>query len=525
MVASRSKNVLLVVVDQWRGDFVPALGTAPFLRTPNLDRLCREGVTFANHFTTAVPCGPARASLLTGLYLMNHRAVQNTVPLDARHFNLGQALRLVGYDPALIGYTTTTPDPRTTGPRDPRFTTLGDLMEGFRSVGAFEPAMDGYFGWLAHKGYMLPERCEDVWLPEGMDAEPGVTDRPSRLPAELSDSAFFTERALTYLKGKGRNPWFLHLGYYRPHPPFVAPAPYHAMFSAADMPAPVRRATWQEEAAQHPLLDHYLRAVQQGSFFRGASGPAHLLGDAAIRQTRATYCGLIAEIDHCLGQVFAHLDETGQWDDTLVIFTSDHGEQLGDHWLLGKIGYHDESFRIPLVVKDVGANPRAGQIERAFTESVDVMPTILAALGGDIPRACDGRDLSPLLRRGPPADWRGFAFFEYDFRDIFYSAPESALGLAMDDSSLCAVQDASAKYVHFAALPPIFFDLARDPHAFDDLAADPSRAAEVRDWAQAALSHRMRHADRTLTHFRASPQGLQDRSLPPPPAPLAQTAQ
>ncbi|MEY4795505.1 MAG: hypothetical protein RL724_2441, partial [Pseudomonadota bacterium] len=96
------KNVLLIVVDQWRADFVPHLG-ADFLRTPNLDRLCREGVTFRNHVTNAVPCGPARASLLTGLYLMNHRAVQNTVPLDARHTNLAKQLRLLGYDPALIG--------------------------------------------------------------------------------------------------------------------------------------------------------------------------------------------------------------------------------------------------------------------------------------------------------------------------------------------------------------------------------------------------------------------------------------
>jgi arylsulfatase A-like enzyme len=107
---------------------------------------------------------------------MHHRAVQNTVPLDARHMNLGKALRNAGYDPALIGYTTTTPDPRTTGPRDPRFTTLGDLMDGFRSVGAFEPNMEGYFGWLAHQGYTLPARRADVWLPEGEDAVPGATD-------------------------------------------------------------------------------------------------------------------------------------------------------------------------------------------------------------------------------------------------------------------------------------------------------------------------------------------------------------
>lgn len=506
------RNVLLIVVDQWRSDFVPALG-ADFLRTPNLDRLCREGVTFRNHVTATVPCGPARASLLTGLYLMNHRAVQNTVPLDARHMNLGKALRLIGCDPALIGYTTTTPDPRATGPRDPRFTSLGDLMDGFRAVGAFEPTMDGYFGWLAQQGHRLPERREDIWLPEGEDAAPGATNRPCRIPAELSDSAYFTERALAYLKGKGSKPWFLHLGYYRPHPPFVAPAPYHAMYRPGDMPAPVRRDSPAEEARQHPLLDFYLRSTRQASFFERAPGQAAVMDEAQVRQMRATYCGLMSEVDDCLGRVIAHLDETGQWRDTLVVFTSDHGEQLGDHHLLGKVGYHDESFRIPLVVKDPDAPAdAAGRIEDAFTESVDVMPTILDWLGGAAPRACDGRSLLPLLRRDRPADWRTHLFYEYDFRDVHYSRPEGGLGLAMDDCSLCVVQDGRWKYVHFTAMPPLLFDLERDPHGFTDLADSPAYAAVARDYAQLALSHRMRHAERTLTHYRATPEGLEERT-------------
>ena len=507
------KNILLIVVDQWRADFVPHLG-ASFLRTPNLDRLCREGVTFRNHVTNAVPCGPARASLLTGLYLMNHRAVQNTVPLDARHTNLAKQLRLLGYDPALIGYTTTTPDPRTSGPRDPRFTTLGDLMDGFRSVGAFEPNMDGYFGWLAHQGYHLPPRREDIWLPEGEDAVPGVTDRPCRIPSALSDSTFFTERALTYLKGRNGKPWFLHLGYYRPHPPFIAPAPYHKMYRPEDMPAPVRKPHWEEEAEQHPLLRHYLRDIKQGSFFHGAGGTASTLDEASIRQMRATYAGLITEIDDCLGRVFTWLEENGQWENTMIIFTSDHGEQLGDHWLLGKIGYFDESFRIPLVIKDAGRTTRAGAIEDAFTESVDVMPTILEALGGAAPRSSDGRSLLPLLEHMPPESWRDMLFYEYDFRDVHYSKPETALGLSMDESALCVVQDARFKYVHFTALPPLFYDLAQDPHQFTNLADDPAYADLVKAYAQKALSKRMRHAERTLTHFRATPLGLEERAPP-----------
>jgi arylsulfatase A-like enzyme len=505
------RNVLLIVVDQWRADFMPVLG-ADFLRTPNLDRLCREGVTFRNHVTTAVPCGPARASLLTGLYLMNHRAVQNTVPLDARHMNLGKALRGVGYDPALIGYTTTTPDPRGTSRNDPRFSLLGDLMEGFRSVGAFEPSMDGYFGWLAQKGYPLPPNREDIWLPEGVDDVPGATDRPSRIPTELSDTAYFTERALTYLKGRGEKPWFLHLGYWRPHPPFIAPEPFNRMYRPEQMPAPVRMPHWREEAAQHPLLDFYLHGVQRGSFFHGAGGAANEMAEAEIRQMRATYAGLISEVDAALGEVFAHLDATDQWKNTLIIFTSDHGEQLGDHYLLGKIGFHDESFRIPLVVVDPDAPEQAGRIESAFTESVDVLPSIIDWLGGEVPRACDGRSLLPLLHGRRPADWREHLFYEYDFRDVYYSHPEAPLGLGMDDCSLCVVQDEQWKYVHFAALPPLLFNLEEDPNQFVNLADDPAHAAIVADYAQRALSHRMRHAERTLTHYRSTPQGLEERS-------------
>ncbi len=503
-----ARNVLLIVVDQWRADCMPHLGT-PHLHTPNLDRLCQEGVTFRNHVTACVPCGPARASLHTGLYLMNHRAVQNTVPLDTRHMTLPRALRRAGYDPALVGYTTTTPDPRTTGERDPRFSVLGDNMDEWRSVGAFEPDHEGYFGWLARQGYPMPAHRDDIWLPEHETAR-GATTHPARIPAHLSDTAFFTERALTYLHGRAGKPFFLHLGYYRPHPPFVASAPYHAMYRAEDMPPPHRAATPEIEAAQHPLLRWYLEHTRQSSFFQGAEGMAQGLSAADVQQMRATYYGMMTEIDDNLGQVFAFLDETDQWDDTLILFTSDHGEQLGDHHLLGKVGYFDESFRIPLVIK---GGTRPGAIEDAFTESVDLMPTILDAIGGDIPPAVDGMSLLPFLDGQPPS-WRDALHYEYDFRDVHYSEPERDLGLTLDESSLCVIQDTMWKYVHFAALPPLLFDLAADPHQLHDLAQDPAHATVVRDYAQRMLSWRMRHADRTLTHYRATPQGLDRRPLP-----------
>lgn len=506
-----ARNVLLIVVDQWRGAMLPKLG-ADYLKLPNIDRLCAEGVTFRNHFTQGVPCGPARASLLTGMYLMNHRAVQNTIPLDSRFTNLAHELRRGGYDPALVGYTTTTPDPRRTAPNDPRFFVLGDIMEGFHSVGAFENR-DAYFGWVANQGFELPKRRDDVWLPQGGPGA-GATSRPAVIPRELSDTAWFTERGLAYLKGHGDKPWFLHLGYYRPHPPFIAPAPYNALYRPQDMPKVMRAASPDEEAKQNALLAYYVNNIKQASFFQDGSGLGSAMTEAQVAQMRATYCGLMSEIDDHLGRVFDYLNQTGQWNDTLIVFTCDHGEQLGDHHLLGKIGYFDESYRIPLIIRDPRrvADGTRGEIVEKFTETIDTMPTILEWLGLPVPRQCDGRSLLPFCEGETPADWRTEAHYEFDFRDLYYSQPESSLGVPMDKCSLAVVQDENFKYVHFAALPPLFFDLTVDPHQFVNRANDPGYAVRMGDYAARMLDWRLGFAERTLTGYRATPKGLEVRA-------------
>jgi arylsulfatase A-like enzyme len=508
---NQAKNVLLIVVDQWRGDTLPMLGH-PVVKTPNIEALAARGVTFARHYTQAVPCGPGRASLLTGLYMMNHRAVQNTIPLDARHTNLAFEARKAGYDPALVGYTTTTPDPRVTSSKDPRFTVLGADMEGWRPVGSWGMKMEAYFSWVASRGYAMPDNPWDIWLPSGLQPdEVGATSKPSRLPAELSDTVWFTDRALDHLRGTQHKPWFLHLGYYRPHPPFAAPAPYHDMYAAADCPPPIRAASAAEESTQHPLLRFYLQNIQRKNFFQNGQGLASEMGEAEVRQMRATYYGLMTEIDDQLGRVFKFLKDSGQWDNTLIVLTSDHGEQLGDHHLLGKIGYFDQSFHIPMIVCDPepAADPTRGSLVNAFTETVDTLPTVLDWLGRPAPRACDGRSILPFTREaGTPADWRTEVHYEFDFRDIFYSKPEEVLGLKMDECSLAVVQDEHYKYVHFAALPPLFFDLREDPSQLRNVATQTSYARPMLHYAQKMLNWRLQHADRTLTGYAASPEGL-----------------
>ncbi|MBT5665203.1 MAG: alkaline phosphatase family protein [Rhodospirillaceae bacterium] len=506
------KNVLLIVVDQWRGEAMPVLGHS-CLRTPNLDALCADGVTFCNHFTQAAPCGPGRASLLTGQYMMNHRVVQNSVPLDARHTNLAFEVRTHGYQPALVGYMTSTPDPRVTAASDPRFKTLGANMPGWRSVGSWEPDKKPYFNWLRAKGYPVPERPLDIWLPQDDDAAPGATQSASRIPQELSDTTWATECALEYLRGPESDPWFLHLGYYRPHPPFIAPAPYNAHYDPAEVPAPVRAASPEHEAAQHPLLGHYVNDIEQLSFFENGQGRGADMSEDEVRMMRASYYGMISEIDDHLGRVIGHLKETGQYDDTLIILTSDHGEQLGDHHLLGKVGYFDESFHIPLVIRDPSshADVSRGAIVDKFTGCIDVMPTILDWIGAETPRTCDGSSLAPFLHGETPTDWRTEIQFEFDFRTYFKNAHKTVLGLDIDRCSLAVIRDEKFKYVHFDALPPLFFDLENDPGQFNNVAEDPAYAARVLEYTQKMLNWRLHYAERTLTGYIATPDGLLDR--------------
>ena len=512
---SNPKNVLLIVVDQWRGDTLPMLGH-PVVKTPNIEALASEGVTFARHYTQAVPCGPGRASLLTGLYMMNHRAVQNTIPLDARHTNIAFEVRKAGYEPALVGYTTTTPDPRSTAANDPRFTVLGADMEGWKSVGSWGLKMEAYFGWLAAQGVQLPVNPWDIWRPEGLvENEIGATSKPSRIPAHLSDTTWFTDKGLDYLRSVQHKPWFLHLGYYRPHPPFAAPAPYHNMYDPAQCPPPVRAASAQIEGEQHPLLKFYLDNIARQSFFQNGQGLGSQMSEAEVRQMRATYYGLMTEVDDQIGRVFKFLKESGQWDNTLIVLTSDHGEQLGDHHLLGKIGYFDESYHIPMIIRDpsLQSNGSRGQIVKEFTETVDTMPTLLDWLGQPIPRACDGVSLLPFLQTGQaPKGWRTEVHYEFDYRNIFYSKPEDVLGTEMDESSLAVVQDEHYKYVHFAAQAPLFFDLRNDPAQMNNCAQDPAYAQLVLTYAQKMLNWRLKHADKTLTGYAASPEGLVHRN-------------
>lgn len=234
-----------------------------------------------------------------------------------------------------------------------------------------------------------------------------------------------------------------------------------------------------------------------------------------LRQMRACYYGMMNEVDDAIGRIVAHLKASGEYDDTLIVFTCDHGEMAGDHYTWGKELYFDPSFHIPLIVRDprpAGDAGRGRQVD-AFTESVDLMPTLLDWLGLEAPAQCDGRSLLPILRGETPTHWRTEAHMELDFRSGPYSGldAEAALGLMPDECQLAILRGERWKYVFFAALPPLLFDLQDDPGEMHDLAGDPADRDVLLEMAHRMLSWRLVHQDHVLTNLHNGPRGVENR--------------
>jgi arylsulfatase A-like enzyme len=367
--------------------------------------------------------------------------------------------------------------------------------------------------WLADlktKGYVVPEGMLGVYKPKDAGAEAddrGFTFAPAQYTVEDSYAAFLTNELIKYLSVRVDSPWFVHLSYLAPHPPFVAPEPYHAMYDP----------TVEKEAAQHSYLDFYLHNQKGWGIRYGHDSKNNLqLDDRDVLQARATYYGMMSEVDFHIGRLLAFLDEAGAYDNTMVVFTTDHGEQLGDHWQFAKYAYFDQSFHIPLIVRDPRATAQhaRGRLVTAFSESVDIMPTILDYLQVPIPSQCDGEALTPFCRGETPADWRAEAHWEFDFRRFSDANGNSVQGLQPDQCAVNVIRGERYKYIHFTALPALLFDLVEDPGEFRNLAEDPAYQPILLEHAQKMLSWRMNHDERVLANTLLTPNGVVERKSP-----------
>jgi arylsulfatase A-like enzyme len=507
---SAKRKVLVILIDQLRADCVEG-ALAAHVDLPNIAAFRGDAVTFTRHFSVSNPCGPSRACILTGMYAMNHRSVRNGTPLADHLPNIAREMRKSGYDPLLFGYTDTSLDPRRHHPNDPKISHYEEVLPGFREI--TEMHMEESYPWRASlkaKGYELPDFADFYNPVASAPDRPARPDDPAFYRAEDSDTAFLTDEFLRHMSVRQHQDWFALLTYIRPHPPLVAPVPYNRMYAGNDLPLPTRRPSPGQEAAVHPFLTGALLKPCMENIVSGCDGQVDSRNDTDVQMLRAIYLGLATEVDAHIGRIMAFLKDSGQYDDTLIILSADHGEMLGDHHMWGKQTIYDAAYRIPLIIRDPQNPAQHGTTVAAFTETVDLTPTVLDLTGRAAPAGMDGRSLRPFLEGRAPEHWRDCVHLELDFGEPDKSSVcQEATGATLREANLAILREERFKLVHFnGGLPPLLFDLEADPNEMHDLADDPAHATALLRLTRKLLSHRMRHADRTLADMKITAQGV-----------------
>jgi arylsulfatase A-like enzyme len=472
------RNILLIMCDQLRADYLSCYGH-PGLSTPHIDWLASVGTQFTRCYSQAPVCGPSRMSFYTGRYAFSHGATWNQVPLAAGERTLGDYLRATGLRTAVCGKTHAVADVEGIGRvgLDPRAGPGRLIAEaGFEPYARHDglvpdhfpnPSVLPYNAFLRARGYGGRNPWHD--FANSGESEAGIASgwrmrnagRAARVAEEHSETAWATDCAMAFIKEQGERPWCLHLSYIKPHWPYLAPAPYHALYGPEDVAAPLRTARERDDG--HPVYRAF-REHPEGVAFSS---------EEVRRTVVPTYMGLVKQVDHHVGRLLRLLHVEGRLQDTCVVFTSDHGDFLGDHWLGEKEAFFEQSVRIPLIMYDPSAGVVRGGRCDGLVEAIDLVPTFIDLLGQPIPgHALEGRSLMGVLRGGPAPE-REAVFSELDYS--FYGA-RRALGLGPQQARAVMVRTRDAKLVHYDNFPPQLYDLVNDPLELEDLGVDPGKA-------------------------------------------------
>lgn len=477
-MADRPPNILWLMTDQHRADCLGVMGH-PVAQTPNLDALAASGVCFEQAYCQSPVCMASRASVMTGRY-PQAVGVRGMGILPAHEVTVGEHLQRAGYRTGAFGKLHLTPqlytghvlgvdepvlDLQRFGPAalpevaaDPAKTNYG-----FQTYVGYDDALKGkHRRWLQEREPALldavPERFgddhpRDLWV--------------SPYPEALHPTTFVAERCVDYLRAQsGDEPWFSFCSFVAPHHPFEAPAETIARFPLEEMPLPDRRGGVVADHIPDPM--------------RGAIDEMDRYSETAQRRLVQHYLAAIRLIDDGIGSIMQALRETGQLDNTIIVFVADHGEFLGQHGLLRKPSIHfDAVTRVPLILR-LPDGHGAGRRESGLVELVDVLPTLLGAAGLAPPPGIQGIDWSPAIRSGAAIGRDDIYSEMHDLSPMTHAKPKGPYGacltLRTPEWKLNVYPTAGPQYGQL-------FHLAEDPGECVDRFDDPT----VRDTRDALL--------------------------------------
>ncbi|MBT4638806.1 MAG: sulfatase-like hydrolase/transferase [Deltaproteobacteria bacterium] len=464
-------NVLWVTSDQQRYDTVHAHG-CEVINTPNLDKLAREGVSFMNAYTQCPICTPSRASFMTGRYPASHHVHRN----GNDHFPptekiISRILKDNGYFTGIIGK-------HHLSRSEERIELIPEDGYMYSALGDCWPIGRDYDDWLKEeKGIEDPLKLyPDLLQSSPRDYGPG-------LPLENQQATWWAERAIQFIERDHDSPWFLNLNAVDPHPPFFPPKEFLDKYDPAKMPLPLYRESdvarqegfWEIDQQWKKIYDvrHYDPAedIDQSAFALEDRNLFDFPPDVYnARMIRACYYAMIEMIDDRLGMVLNALERTGQIDNTVVIFTSDHGEMLGDHGMLYKgCRFFEGLVHVPLIIRwpaEISPDTRS----KALVELVDIMPTLLEATGVKVPENVQGKSLLSLLSGKTDLNYHK-DYVVSEFNGALAGMPFQSHGSMVFDGryKTCVYHDAGKVEI---------FDLEKDPGEFVSLWDAPDSESE-----------------------------------------------
>ncbi len=387
-------NVLWVCTDQQRYDTIRALGNR-HINTPCIDAFVAKGVSFTNAFTQSPVCTPSRAAFMTGRYPRTTKCRQNGQALPPNEKLVSRLFADAGYTCGLAG----------------------KLHLATCANGVVETRIDdGYhvFHWSHHPQPDWPENAYTQWLQSKGTSWEDLYSGPSTgyikhgVPEEYNQTTWCADKTIEFIREQNGDPWFFSYNCFAPHHPFDPPAEYLARYNPEEMPLPKSRPDELAAKTIYQQLDSRFAHNDPDGY------DITRMTDRDKREVIAAYYAMVELIDKQFGRMVAALEETGQLENTLVIFMSDHGEMLGDHGLFLKgPHFYDEAVRVPLIFswKDRFA---AGLRADCLMELIDIAPTLLEAAGIEVPDYIQGRSLMPiLLAQADARQHRDYVFSEY----------------------------------------------------------------------------------------------------------------
>ena len=441
-------NILFLMADQFRGDCVGADGN-PAIQTPNLDRIASEGVLFRRAYSTTPTCTPARSALLTGLSPWRHGMLGYGRVAERYPIEKPRALREAGYYTVGIGKMHWHPQ------RNPHGFHKVFLDESGRAESP--DFRSDYRSWFWSEAPNLDPDATGI----------GWNDYRARvyaLPERLHPTRWMGDVAANFLRTYDRSePFFLKVSFARPHSPYDPPERFMRMYADADLP----RAVVGKWATRYTKRNGPNYSIWHGD-----------LGAEQVRRSRQGYYGSVSFIDEQIGRILDVLEQRGWLDQTLIVFTADHGDMTGDHHLWRKSYAYEASARIPMLMRwPTGLVPaKRGRLLTQPVELRDILPTFLDVASAPGAEGLDGRSLLSLVK-GNTKEWREYIDLEHD---VCYSPA----------NHWNALTDGRTKYIfHARDGEEQLFDLDNDPGELNDLASDPSHQDRLHEWRERMVAH------------------------------------